>query len=391
VTTRRALKVLFVTHAFPRTAGDGAGAFVLALAKALAAEGVTVDVLAPSAPGLAAEDVIEEVRVRRYRYAPAAWETLAYLGTFAEQVAASLRGKLSLLLMLRSGRRAVRAQLRAGNYDLVHAHWWFPNGLMSAGLSIPMIVTSHGSDVRLARGALARRLCARVSAKAAAWTAVSGWLAHEASEILDGRPVETAPMPAATSIFGPAAGATRTVDRMLFVGRLNAQKRIGDLLDALAQSSRSWSLDVIGDGPDGDALARRAATLGVATRVRWHGQLPQAALAPFYRAAAAVVIPSIDEGLGLVGVEAALCEAPVIAYASGGLTDVVQDGTTGWLVPAGDLAALTHAIDGVVDRPQNARAFGLAGRAFALAHFSPEAVGRRYRDVYERAVAARAS
>jgi len=388
VTARRPLKVLFVTHAFPRAAGDGAGAFVLALARALAAEGVSVGVLAPSAPGLAAEDVIEGVHVRRYRYAPARWETLAYAGTFAEQVAASVRGKLALALMLWRGRRAVRAQLRAGGYDIVHAHWWFPSGLMCGGFDVPMVVTSHGSDVRLARGALARRLCASVSARAAEWTAVSSWLARQATAMLGGRAVVVAPMPAATGLFGPASSSPRTAEQMLFVGRLNAQKGLGDLLEALAQSRRGWSLDVIGDGPDRATLVARAASLGVGDRVRWHGQLPQAALAPFYRAAAAVVIPSIDEGLGLVGVEAALCEAPVIAYASGGLTDVVKDGTTGWLVPAGDIAALAHAIDGVVDRPNKAHACGAAGRAYALGQFSPEAVGRRYRELYDRVLGA---
>ncbi|MHB1312314.1 MAG: glycosyltransferase family 4 protein [Gemmatimonadaceae bacterium] len=388
MTARRPLKVLFVTHAFPRVAGDGAGAFVLALAKALATEGVTVEVLAPSAPGLAGEDVIEGVRVRRYRYAPASWETLAYAGTFAEQVAASLRGKLALALMLWAGRRAVRTQLKAGQHDIVHAHWWFPSGLMTGGYAAPLVVTSHGSDVRLARGALARRLCHGVSARAAAWTAVSSWLARQATDVLRGRDVVVAPMPAATALFGPASSSPRTTDRMLFVGRLTPQKGIGDLLEAMAQSHRDCSVDVIGDGPDREALVARAASLGIAARVRWHGQLPQAALAPFYRAAAAVVIPSTDEGLGLVGVEAALCETPVIAYASGGLADVVKDGTTGWLVPAGDIAALAHAMDGVVDRPNKARACGVAGRAFALGQFSPEAVGRRYRELYDRVLGA---
>ncbi|HEY5490631.1 MAG TPA: glycosyltransferase, partial [Gemmatimonadaceae bacterium] len=99
--------------------------------------------------------------------------------------------------------------------------------------------------------------------------------------------------------------------------------------------------------------------------------------------AAAVVIPSTDEGLGLAGVEASLCETPVVAYASGGLTDVVRDGQTGWLVPTGDIAALSHAIDGVVERPEKARRAGQAARQFALDRFSPEAVGARYRALYD--------
>lgn len=387
--TRTPLRVLFVTHAFPRQAGDAAGAFVLALARAVQREGVEVEVLAPSAPGLAGSDTIEGIRVRHYRYAPRAWETLAYTGTMAEQVSGSLRGKLALALMLWRGRRAVRAAVRAWRPHLVHAHWWFPSGMMCGGHGVPMIITSHGSDVRLARGARARTLFQRVARQSAGMYAVSGWLARMAREALGGRSVETAPMPAATALFTPPAPDAHEKDRMLFVGRLNAQKGLDDLLQAMARARRAWTLDVVGDGPDGDALRRRAESLGVADRVTWLGHLPQSELPALYARSAALIIPSTEEGLGLVGVEAALCETPAIAYASGGLTDVVRDGATGWLIPTGDVAALAHAIDGVVERPTRARAYGAAARVRALATFSPEAVGARYRAAYDAALGGR--
>lgn len=390
MTPRRPLEVLFVTHAFPRYAGDGAGSFVLALAKALAAHDVNVRVLTPSAPGLAAHETIAGIPVTRYRYAPSAWETLAYTGTMAEQVANSWSGKAALASMMWCGRRAVRAELRRKRPHLVHAHWWFPSGVMAGGLRTPMVVTMHGSDVRLARGGSSRALMRRVAGQAHAMFAVSGWLAQQASAALDGAAVGTAPMPADTARFVPPPDGPREAGRMLFVGRLNAQKGLDDLLQAAARARRTWTLDVVGDGPDRGALQQRAQTLGVESRVRWLGHLPQTDLAPLYAQSAALIIPSTDEGLGLVGVEAALCETPSIAYASGGLTDVVQDGATGWLVPAGDIAALTHAIDGAVERPSKARAFGAAARVRALARFSPEAVGARYREAYDAAMGARA-
>lgn len=388
--SRRApLEVLFVTHGFPRHAGDAAGAFVLALAQALAVQDVTVRVLAPAAPGLPRHEVIEGIEVTRYRYAPASWETLAYSGTMAEQVASSLRGKLALALMLWRGRRAVRRALRRRRYHLVHAHWWFPSGLMAGGHGPPLVVTMHGSDVRLGRGAQARALMRRVSTNAAAMFAVSGWLARQASDALDGRVVETSPMPASTALFAPPADGARDSRRLLFVGRLNAQKGVDDVLQAMAHSRRPWTLDIVGDGPDRDALQQRARSLNLDARITWHGQLTQPALAPLYGRSAALLIPSTEEGLGLVGVEAALCETPSIAYASGGLPDVVKDGVTGWLVPAGDIAALAHAIDGVIDRPPRARALGIAARERALAVFSPEAVGARYRAAYDAALEGR--
>ena len=81
------MRVLFVTHAYPRRAGDGAGAFVHHLATSLRDHDVEVRVLAPSAPGLESSTTIDDIRVDRFRYAPRGWETLAYEGTMAEQVA----------------------------------------------------------------------------------------------------------------------------------------------------------------------------------------------------------------------------------------------------------------------------------------------------------------
>ena len=78
------MRVLFVTHSFPRFSGDVAGAFILRLACALADTGTEVRVLAPAAPRLANSDVIDGIAVRRFRYAPRRWETLAYTGTMAE-------------------------------------------------------------------------------------------------------------------------------------------------------------------------------------------------------------------------------------------------------------------------------------------------------------------
>lgn len=387
--THTPLRVLFVTHGFPRFAGDAAGAFVLSLARAVQREGVDVRVLAPASSGIAATDVVDGVPVTRFRYAPRSWETLAYRGTMAEQVRGSLRGKLALALLLWRGRRAVRRMISTFSPDVVHAHWWFPSGLMSGGLGVPMIVTMHGSDVRLATGTPARRLLGRVAAQSSALYAVSGWLARTAASALGGRSVATGPMPANTSLFMPQARVPRLSDRLLFVGRLNAQKGPRDLLAAMARSRTAWSLDVVGDGPDRTGLELQARTLGIGDRIAWLGHLPQTSLPALYARSAALLVPSIDEGLGLVGVEAALCETPAIAYASGGLPDVVADGVTGWLVPGGDVAALANVIDDVVARPSLARERGITARARALETFSPDAVGAHYRAAYDHVCQAR--
>ena len=378
--------MLFVTHSFPRYSGDVAGAFILRLARALADSGTDVRVLAPSAPRLANVDTIEGIDVRRFRYAPKKWETLAYTGTMAEQVGDSFRGKAALAGMLSRGALAVRSATAEFSPDVIHAHWWFPAGLLAfASLSSrPLVTTLHGSDIRLARrSAWAPALFRRVTAKSAAVTAVSSHLATEARAMSEGLDVKVEPMPVNVSLFTPAPnGAARSENRFLFVGRLNAQKGIALLLEAIAATSSRVSLDVVGHGDDQAALEQSAARLGIAARVRWHGAQTQERLVPMYRAAAGVVIPSEGEGLGLVAVEAQLCGAPVIAFRSGGLTDVITNEVTGLLTPAGDVRALAAAMDAVLAREDKGASLGYAGRDAALARFSPGIVASHYASIY---------
>lgn len=379
------MRVLFVTHSYPRFADDVAGGFILRLATALQASGTDIQVVAPAGPGLAAHDRIGGIPVTRYRYAPASWETLAYEGTMVEQVRASWRGKLALGGMLLGIRGATRAAVRAFQPDVVHVHWWFPSGLALrfADHAAPLVITLHGSDVRLAvHSAPARMAYRSVARRARVMTSVSRWLAATADGFGARRSVRVAPMPVDVDRF-PFHGGRRE-RRVLLVGRLNAQKGVADLLDAIALTAPDVGLDVVGDGPDRASLAARAETLGITARVRWHGAVPQAALAPLYHAAAAVVIPSRDEGLGLVAVEAQLAGAPVIAYRSGGLTDVVNE-LTGTLVAPGDLPALAAAITETVNRTA-VTVINDAGAAQArdamLARFSATAAASSYAAIY---------
>jgi glycosyltransferase involved in cell wall biosynthesis len=385
------MKVLFLTHSFPRQAGDAPGSFILKLATALRSEGIETSVVAPATNGVPEHDRLEDIPVDRFHYAPRRFETLAYAGNMATQVKASWTAKVTLLGFLGAEfRSAVRAR-RAWQPDLVHAHWWFPNGLVGTWLSRmahkPLVTTLHGTDVRLARSvAFSRPAFRHVLHHSAAVTAVSRWLADEAREVVSAPTPVVAPMPVAAELFSP--DGERDPDRLLFVGRLNKQKGIELLLHTLSRiPDRSLHLDVVGDGEDRDELQTLANALGMADRVVWHGAVPHQQLAPFYRRATALVVPSVGEGLGLVAVEAQLCETPVVAFESGGLPDVVQHDRTGVLVKEIDAAALAAALISLLERDDRGAALGAAGRLHALATFAPESVARRYADVYRAAIA----
>ena len=385
------LRVVCLAHAYPRFVGDPVGSFVHNLALALRDEGVDTVVVAPAAPGLAAFEQLDGIPVHRFRYAPRRLETLAYTGTMSAQVNAGVAGKLALLSFLAAGTSAAWRLARRERAAVVHAHWWFPGGIVARVLrrigGTPYVVTLHGSDIRIALGSSrARGLFAGVATHAAAVTAVSSWLARGARELMPGLDVIVAPMPVLTGLFH--AGAERDARRLLFVGKLSAQKGLDRLLRAMAAMREPATLTVVGAGRVDDAHLRElAANLGLAQRITWLPIMSQAELAEQYRAAAVHVIPALDEGLGMTAVEAMLSETPVVAFESGGIPDVVTDGRTGLLVPPGDEIALARALDALLGDEARRAGMGRAGREHALATFGARAVAARYAAIYRRALA----
>jgi glycosyltransferase involved in cell wall biosynthesis len=380
------LRILFLAHAYPRFKGDPVGSFIHNLAVALRQRGVDVVVSAPGGPGLAKVDVIDGVTVHRFRYAPARYETLAYTGTMGAQVRAGVTGKMTMLFYLAAALIAARRIARQESVDAIHAHWWFPAGLVAEVIrrmrGTPFLVTMHGSDLRLTRDAPAgQKLFRGVARNAGAMTAVSSWLAEEANELTASNAVTVAPMPVLTDLFHP--GTTRDDRRLLFVGKLSEQKGLARLLRAMSQMQQDCRLTVVGAGRiDDSAVVQLADSLGLADRIEWLPILSQAALAEQYRRAAIHVIPALDEGLGLTAVESLLSETPVVGFASGGLPDIVLQDVTGILLPPADETKLARALDELLANPDRRASMGIAGREHASRLFSPDAAAERYARLY---------
>jgi glycosyltransferase involved in cell wall biosynthesis len=161
--------------------------------------------------------------------------------------------------------------------------------------------------------------------------------------------------------------------RLLCIGRLIPVKGHLVLLRALAQArarERDLVLEIAGQGPLEPALKAYAKELGLSGAVRFLGYVSpiQAAI----EGAAAVVVPSLGEGFGMVALEAMERGRPVIASDVGGLPEIVADGETGFVVPAGDAEALADAMVALASDLPRAGAMGEAGRRRALESFTQE-------------------
>jgi glycosyltransferase involved in cell wall biosynthesis len=160
------------------------------------------------------------------------------------------------------------------------------------------------------------------------------------------------------------------------------------LIDAAAQvlERRPAAFLLLGNGPLRAELARRLDGSPLASRVRLVGF--QARVEPYLKAASLYVQPSLSEGLGTSILDALFNRVPVVASRTGGIPEIIEDGTHGLLVPPGDATRLGRAIVELLDDRDRARALGEEGRRRVLAAFSADRMVDETLEVYRRLIGA---
>ena len=380
------MRVVFLTHNYPRFPGDLSGAFLGTLAAALVRRGIEVRVVAPSDAGEGGEELVDGVGVRRVRYASPRRESVAYRGTMASALRAP-GGWSALAGLWRALRRAAREEVAAGA-DLVHAHWWVPAGL-AAPADAPLIVTVHGTDAALLRHSrIARRLARPVFARARVVTAVSrelgGWV-----QTATGRhvaPAHVHPMPVDSDGWPWTTGGGGAV----VVARLTAQKRIGLAIETtafLASCGHDLPLTIVGEGPERERLERQVSRLGIEPFVRFAGAVPPDQVAGFLTNADVMLAPAQGEGFGLAAAEALMAGVPVVGcWDGGGLLDVIPETGAGRLtLPSAE--ALSDATLDLLQDPERFELARLVGEMWR-ARLSPDHVAELCEGWYREALGA---
>jgi glycosyltransferase involved in cell wall biosynthesis len=166
---------------------------------------------------------------------------------------------------------------------------------------------------------------------------------------------------------------------LAFAGRITAQKSLGLALEALARTE-GVAFVIAGAGDEVRQLERRAAELGLDGRVRFVGPQPRERVLELFRAADAALLSSSWENFPHTVVEALAVGTPVVATATGGVSEVVRDGENGLLVAPGDAEALAGAVQRYFgDAELRARLREAA--APSVADYSAERIYGRLEDV----------
>lgn len=386
------LRLLHITHNYPRFPADPAGGFVARLARAAAGQGAQVHVIAPHTPGAPPQEVEGGVQVTRFRYAPDALERIGFQGD-VRRSALSPAALLAAPGYLWAFRRALRRALGAFRPEVIHAHWWLPAGWVATGQRrVPVVVTCHGSDVRLlAQHRALRPWARRVLGRAAAVSAVSRVMVNDLRQLLPGLAtrVEVLPLPVELGRFAAAAGRPRpTPPRILFAGNLIAGKGVDLLVDAFADlvtRGVPCELKLLGEGAAEPQLRAQAARLGVTDRIAWSRFVPMDRMPEEYAAATVVALPSRGprgEGLPLSLVEALMSGCAVVATPAGGVPEIVEDGVTGWLVPDGDAGSLARALREALTDATTRETRIAEGRRRVERRFAPEPAAAAFLELY---------
>jgi len=196
--------------------------------------------------------------------------------------------------------------------------------------------------------------------------------------------IDPGPFDAAMPALRTTLGVPEDAHLALYVGRLDPQKGLPDLLDAAERVIRErcdWHLVLAGDGPSRDWLARQLSDrAGLRENVHWLGQRDD--IPSLLKSADVLVQASLWEGMPNVVLEAMAARRPVIGTAVEGTEDLVVAGRTGWLVPPHDVIALHHALVEAAESPQQCHRYGEAGRLRVEQEFSLDATVAAYEELW---------
>jgi glycosyltransferase involved in cell wall biosynthesis len=172
---------------------------------------------------------------------------------------------------------------------------------------------------------------------------------------------------------GPRVNVKTGSDIILFVGRLVEQKGVRQLLQALLlirESQPRATLAFIGDGPLAKEIAEFARSHGIEDRVLLLGPIPNCDLPPYFRTARVVIVPSLTEAtwaeqVGMVSIQSMACGTPVVATRSGSVSEFIEDGVSGVLVPERNPEALAGAVLRLLHDDRVRQSLASSGRLYA--------------------------
>jgi glycosyltransferase involved in cell wall biosynthesis len=342
------VKILVLNYEFPPVGGGG-GRACADLCQALAARGHEIKVLTSHAKGLARQENLDGYHLQRVLTGRRSYSR-ASLVSMAAYVLGGVLPALSIL--------------KRWKPEIMHVHFAVPTGALAYLLHKlsrkPYILTAHLGDVP---GGVPEKtdrwfrfiypFTPGIWKEAAAIVAVSDYTRNLAMKHYD---VEIRVIPNGVKLPEDDLKADRLQvsdpPRIVFAGRFQPQKNLLFLIDALSQlKDLPWGCTLIGDGPQRAAIESRINDRGLADRIHLTGWIHTDEVWQSLGQSDVLVMPSLSEGLPVVGVHALAHGLAIIANRAGGLSDLVEDEVNGRLCSVGDENCFVDALRWTLQDP----------------------------------------
>jgi len=368
------MKILFVSSNYPRWANDSRGPAMIQMAKALQDQGTEVLVITLHGPGIKSHEILGDVEVIRPRYMfPEKLEFLQNVGGGLPAVWEKY--PLARLIFIPFLISQTFAIMRYGRQcDIIHVHWTLAALAARIGAFYhrrPYVATLHGSEIYNLKnrwwGPLFNRLALSRCKKIIAITRA---IADAATK--QGVPpnlIEIIPIGINMDRFRPPKKEHEAF--ILYCGSLIPRKGVNFLLEAMPivfEKLPEYRLVIVGTGPECDNLNRQAQSMGIAERVDFIGGQSQDQVRDWMQRAKLFVLPSLNEALGIVLLEAQACGTPCVATHVDGIPEMVSP-DSGILVPPADPQALAQAILTLISDRDMWQTYSLKGRDWAEKSF----------------------
>ena len=383
------LRILIFSSWYPRESDPTSGIGVHKQAKFLRDKGCEVVVISPVAvpviptSGLSTwqdlknvrhEDVVEGIKVIYPRYL---------------HLPRRIFREYSFCVCYYSIKRAVQRVIKTFQPDILHAHWATPDGFMGILLrkkfTLPLVVSLRGSDINRYpfRSKLIFGLTTRVISEADRVIAVSHALKSAAEKFASPRDqiaviyngCDTGKFAfdeSARSFLRRRKGISTESVVFIFIGHILKNKGIFELVEAFSlvmKKQLDSYLIFVGHGRDAKVLAQKVSKAAMGSRIYFIGTRPYEEIPGWLSMADVLVLPSYNEGLPNVVVEAMACQRPVIATKIGGIPEAVVDGKSGILVEAKDPIALAEAMERLARDKDLRYQMGNVGRQIVMRKF----------------------
>lgn len=404
------MRICVLTHTFPRNDKDIAAAFMKEFADGLTQNRHKVSVVAPFDKEFKRKN--DPFKIYLYKYIwPAPLHILGYSKTMQADIGLKKRAYFLIPFMIFFGTLKLIYVVKKEKIELINVHWILPNGLIAFFASkltnVPYVVTLPGTDTSIANNNKIFGLVAKIIAlNAKGIVSNSSWLLNRIISLgIKNKLTAVISYSADISKFRPSIKGVEDLKKklgiskknfiVLAVGRLVYKKGFEYLIKAISLLPKNYSnicLVVVGEGDLKEELVKLSKKLKLSKKILFVGNINRDEIEIYYNMCDCFVAPSVVDKSGnadggpLVALESMACGKPQIVTNILGVSDVIENGVNGFVIPPNKAQAITDSLVKLAKSSKLRKKMGERNRELVLSQLSTKKIGEKYTRFFEKVI-----